>query len=161
MQEITHNLFVGELVDFMVAIPEEMAFVHATQTIHYTKMGWDRTHNKPDKEHPNYIVFEEPNSISLNWVDGGAFLYKMSGPETFIKVLDFIDKRIKDKKVLVHCDQGMSRGPTIGLLYLAKRAKTISDESFDDAYSEFIKIYPDYNPGGIAEYVRDNWDQIK
>lgn len=61
-------------------------------------MGWNREFNKPDKNHPNYIVWEKDNRLSLNWVDGQAFLYNWSGPQTFIRVLGFIDKWINGKK---------------------------------------------------------------
>lgn len=154
------NLYVGSIFDLNQTGGQGWAFVHATQTIHYRILGWDRKYNKPDKNHPNYILYEEGNRLSLNWVDGEAFLYSWSGPETFIKVLDFIDKQIGNRKVLVHCDQGESRGPTTGLLYLAKRSGTIPCESFLVAKREFTKIYPSYLPGGIGEYVAMNWGKI-
>ncbi len=68
--------------------------MHATQTIHYKILGWNRTTNKPNNNHPNYIYFEEGNRVSLNWVDGAAYLYNKSGEKTFIKILYFIDKWI-------------------------------------------------------------------
>lgn len=154
------NLCISSIFDLAQTNDQDWAFVHATQTIHYKLLGWDRRFNKPDKNHPNYIFYEEDNRLSLNWVDGEAFLYKWSGPETFVKVLNFIDKWIKDKKVLIHCDQGQSRAPTIGLLYLAKRMKTIPDDSFISAKNEFIKLYPHYLPGGIGNYVNDKWKEI-
>lgn len=160
MKEITNNLYVGSLADYQYASTTDFAFVHATQTIHYQIMNWDRRFNKPDKNHPNYIVWEKENRLSLNWVDGAAHLYNWSGTETFIKVLDFVDKWIKNKKVLIHCDQAISRSPNLGLLYLAKRGKTIPNSSYNDAYREFIKLYPNYQPGGIGDYVNMHWNVI-
>ena len=154
------NLFIGCLTDLAQTNEQDWAFIHATQTIHYKIFGWDRTINKPDKNHPNYIYYENYNHVSLNWVDGAAYLYNWSGVETFIKVLDFIDKWIQKKDILINCDQGQSRSPTIGLLYLAKRAKIISNDSFISAKKEFIEIYPYYSPGGIGEYVQKNWNEI-
>jgi hypothetical protein len=46
-------------------------------------------------------------------------------------------------------------------LYLTKRAKTISNTSYRDAYNDFIDIYPQYSPSGIADYVSIHWDEIK
>ena len=154
------NLFIGTLYDLSQTNNQEWAIVHATQTIHYQIFGWNRTTNKPGKNHPNYIYYEEDNRISLNWVDGAAHLYNWSGVETFIKILNFIDKWIPKKNVLVHCDQGQSRSPTLGLLYLAKRAKIISNDSFLAAKKEFIQYYFLYLPGGIGEYVEENWNEI-
>jgi hypothetical protein len=155
------NLYIGAITDLAQVNYQDWAVIHATQTIHYKIFNWDRKFNKPNKNHPNYIYYEEGNRFSLNWVDGSAFLYEWSGPETFIKVLNFIEKWIQNKKVLIHCDQGQSRSPTLGLLYLSKRAKLIPSQSFDFARNEFVKIYPYYLPSGIGDYVKTKWDNIQ
>jgi len=155
------NLFIGTTDDLCQTNDQDWAFVHATQTIHYKIFGWNRTTNKPNRKQPNYIFYEENNLISLNWVDGAAHLYNWSGVETFNKVLDFIEKWNRQRKILIHCDQGQSRSPTLGLLYLAKRLKSIPNDSFGDAKNEFMKIYPNYLPGGIGDYVAQNWNEIK
>ena len=155
------NLYISPLSDLNQRNEDDWVFVHATQTIHYQLFGWDRKHNKPNKNHSNYIIYEKDNHLSLNWVDGKAFLYNWSGPETFVKVLNFIDKWIKSRKVLIHCDQGQSRAPTLGLLYLAKRLRTISNESFTLAKKEFVELYYSrYTPGGIGDYVNHKWKEI-
>ena len=161
LQLLDTNLYVGDKSNANLFSNTEWAVVHATQTIHYQIMGWDRKYNKPPKNHPNYIVYEDDNRLSLNWVDGAARLYNWSGLETFINVLDFIDKWIESRKIYIHCDQGFSRSPSLALLYLAKRAELISGNSFMDAKADFVKIYPNYNPGGIAEYINLNWNEIK
>lgn len=155
------KIFIGTINDLYQTNDQDWAFVHATQTIHYQIFGWNRTTNKPNKNHLNYIFYEKDNRLSLNWVDGAAHLYNWSGIDTFIKILDFIEKWINQRKVFVHCDQGQSRSPTLGLLYLAKRLKTISNESFLSAKSDFIKMYPNYIPSGIGEYVEQKWNEIK
>jgi len=147
------NLYIGSILGLQQIDYKNWAYVHATQTIHYKIMGWDRKYNKPDRHHPSYIIYEKENRFSLNWVDGAAHLYEWSGPKTFIKVLDFIDKWIIKRNVLIHCDQGQSRAPTLGLLYLAKRLKTIPNDSFISAKNSFMNTYPNYIPAGIGEYV--------
>lgn len=155
------NLYVGDISDNENINDSEWAVVHATQTIHYRYFGWNRTSNKPDRNHPNYIVYIKENHMSLNWVDGPAHLYKWSGAETFIKILDFIDKWIIERKVLIHCDQGYSRSPTLCLLYLSKRKRMITNEAYSKAKIEFMKLYQDYNPSGIGNYINDNWALIE
>lgn len=154
------NLYVGNIEDISHINDDEWAVVHATQTIHYKIFNWNRTTNKPNKEHPNYIVYENNNRLSLNWVDGPAHLYKWTGNDTFISILDFIDKWIGERKILVHCDQAFSRSPSVCLLYLAKRTTLIPSNSFVEAMNEFLKIYPQYSPGGIGDYLKENWDLI-
>jgi hypothetical protein len=154
------NLFIGTMNDIAQTNDRDWAFVHATQSIHYKIFGWNTTTNKPNKDHPNYIFYEKDNRVSLNWVDGAAHLYNWSGVETFNKILDFIEKWSNQRKVLIHCDQGQSRAPTLGVLYLAKRLKIIPDDCFISAKNEFIKLYPNYLPSGIGDYVNDKWEKI-
>jgi len=154
------NLYVGSLLDSEYFFKDNWAVVHATQTVHYKLLGWDKTTNKPDKNHEHYIYFENESKLSLNWVDGAPHLYKWSGTETFNKILDFIDKWINEKNVLVHCDQGFSRSPSLCLLYLAKRANILSKDSFEEARRDFVEVYPEYIPGRLAKYINNNWHSL-
>lgn len=114
MIEIDRGLYVGAITELDKFSLMDDAIVPATQTIHYKIMGWDRKYNKPPKDHSNYNIWEKENRLSLNWVDGAAYLCKWSGPEIFIRVLDFVDKWIPSKKVFIHCDQGFSRRSRVG-----------------------------------------------
>lgn len=152
------NIYVGGLLD-VIHTDNKWAFVHATQTVHYKMLGWNRKNNKPDKSHPNYLYLRTNYHLSLNWVDGRPELFEWYGPSGFSYILDFIES-CQDKKILVHCDSGISRSPSIVLLYLAKRLTRIPTQSFLDAKREFMYIYPAYNPGGIATYIECNWNKI-
>jgi len=155
------KLYVGAITDQHIgAGNSDWAVVHATQSVHYPLMGWDRKLNKPPRNHAHYIIYAQDDRLSLNWVDGAAHLYEWSGTETFIRVLDFMDKWYPTKNILVHCDQGQSRAPTVALLYLAKRLKNIPADSFEEARRAFITQYPHYAPSGIANYVAANWRTI-
>jgi hypothetical protein len=160
MKEISQNLYLGSRNDLRNFSLADDAFVHATQTTHYEIRGWDILFNPPRKNHPNYLFWVKENRLSLNWVDGEAYLFDLNGPEIFIRVLDFIDKWIDDRKVFVHCDMGISRSPSIGLLYLAKRKNLITNKSFASAMSEFQMIYPIYKPKGIGDYINQHWFDI-
>ena len=59
----------------------------------------------------------------------------------------------KDTATLIHCDQGLSRAPTLAYAYLAKRGYLHSEE-------EFRAVYPDWAPGGIWEWLTQNWDSL-
>ena len=153
------NLYVGGILDFR-QLREGWAAVHACQTIHYKRFGWS-IHNRPPKDHPHYLMHESGQRMTLNWVDGGAHLYEWFGWEGMIRVLDFIDRQIKaGLNVLVHCDDGFSRSPTVALMYAAKRAKIISSLSYEQAKKDFLELYPKYSPGGIGDFVKANWDLI-
>lgn len=162
MKKVYKNLYIGSIDDFHSLDPKskDWAFVHATKTVHYNVFGKDLTYNKEERSYDDYLYYAEDNRLSLNWMDGPAIFYEPGGIKVFEEALDFIDKWITERKVLVHCDQGVSRSPTLTLTYLAKRTDKLPNNSFEKAKDKFIKIYPDYFPGGIKEYVSNNWDKI-
>ena len=160
---IKGRLFVGGMDDFHAANLAETAILSACQTVHYRYMGWDHKNHKPDRKSPEYIVMERENLMSINWVDADdPKLFEWAGVESFIRALDFIEKWIGKKLVLVHCDKGLSRAPIVCLLYMAKRAGKISNDSYDEAGTDFIEIMPEIEPGlGIDGFVAEHWSEIK
>lgn len=151
------NIYVGDSADSQLRHDPAWAVVNTAKTIHCKIMGWGSV---TPKDHPNYLSFEKDQLLSFNWVDGNSHLYKMSGPEAFTRALDFIERWYANKKILINCDQGHSRSPTVALLYLSKRLHVISNESFAQAREEFQSLYPAYAPSGIAEFVTSNWSEI-
>lgn len=155
------NLYTGSMFDLPLTDEKEWAFVHATQTVHYKILGWDKKEFLPGTGHPHYFLYEKDNHLSLNWAAGRKETYDQCGVRAFSKILDFMSKWIPVKKVLVHCDKGASRSPTVCLIYLSKRCSLIPDDSFESARDEFIKLYPEYIPDSIGEYVSKNWKKIR
>lgn len=152
MQKLLDGLYVGGYDDYM-RFDQGTAILSATKKVHSMVLG---ALNKND---PKYISAEIGNyRMLLNWVDGPKHLYDWSGPETFTRALDFISRNISGG-VLVHCDQGLSRSPTLCMAYLGKRVRP--GTSFDNALNAIYDMYPQYQPGGILDYVRDHWNEIK
>jgi hypothetical protein len=72
--------------------------------------------------------------------------------------LGAIDRHIGEFKVLVHCNQGLSRSPSIALLYLLKHTDALGSQDPAAALLAFRRLYPPYAPAqGMADYVRLNW----
>lgn len=151
------NLYMGTIFDLSETNEDEWAYIHATQTMHYNILGWDKNKFSPDKKHPDYYIYEKNNHLSLNWIAGRT---EIGGVETFVKILDFISKWIKIRKVFVHCDKGHSRSPAICMLYLSKRMNLFPKNSYASAKTEFIKLYPEYKSSSIGEKIRRNWNKI-
>lgn len=160
---IKSRLSVGGIDDFNTIDLRVNAVLSACQTVHYRYMGWDRKKNKPDRASPEYLVMENGNLMSINWVDADdPKLFEWGGVDVFIQALDFIDKWWGKRHILVHCDKGKSRGPMVCLLYLAKRVRKISNNSYDEAAVDFLEIMQDIDPGlGIEGFVANHWDEIK
>jgi protein-tyrosine phosphatase len=119
---------------------------------------------KPSNKDKNYIIFTKDNdTMSVNFVDASDpkyYNYQNNGTKVFGQILDFMDIN-KDKKVLVNCNHGQSRSPSLVLLYLAKRLNLLSKNSFEEAKKDFMQIYPNYSPAlGIQLFLGQNWNYI-
>ena len=67
---------------------------------------------------------------------------------------------VKIKKVLVHCNRGMSRSPTIALLYLLKHTNALPNASLQEALGRFRELYPPYAPArGVALFTQKYWQE--
>jgi predicted protein tyrosine phosphatase len=74
--------------------------------------------------------------------------------------LAFVDRALKSGgRVLVHCNQGESRAPGIGLLYLVMHTEAFPHSTLAEAEASFNRIYPGYSPkGGIRGFLQAHWE---
>ena len=160
MKEIYKNLYVGSEYDYEINPRsfDDWFVVHACkEPFHRQALGY--TGRAAPKDSPHYLfLYDIHNHLILNIVD-------TPDPRFFSDVM--IDEAIKycleglskQKKVLIHCNQGESRAPTIALMVLKKLNTTPSD--FDDAVDFLSSVYESYNPNnGILEYARNRWDSL-
>lgn len=157
MIEVFSNLYIGTVDDyeFRVKSQEGWSVVHACkEPYHRRELGY--TSRAAPKDHPEYLIAKRENRLILNLVDAPdpAYISK----EIIDAALEFIRKGLSEgRKVLVHCNLGESRSPSIGLLYLAIYTEKLSKE-FAIAENEFRQIYPSYNPGaGMKGFLVQNW----
>jgi predicted protein tyrosine phosphatase len=156
MIEITRNLFIGTANDYETQVKgkENWTTIHACKEPYHRQALRYMGRSAP-KEHPEYYFAVRENRLILNLIDANTSNYI---PKIIIdKALNYIDNSLKsNKKCLVHCNQGQSRSPSIGLLYLAQNKLLPND--FNSAEKEFKKIYPFYNPNnGIRDFIKKNW----
>ncbi|MFA5781849.1 MAG: dual specificity protein phosphatase [Bacteroidales bacterium] len=158
MIKVFENLFVGNDEDCNSMMNEGWAVIHACK-IHCHQKAVSYKGNLKST-HPNYLIYERYNHLFLNMVDMEQELLPLYTNPIMKAAMSFIDKHISDKKVLIHCNQGISRSPSIALLYLA-RIEKIANDTFNNAVIDFKKKYPLYNPGkGILMYMNKNWRTI-
>ncbi len=134
----------------------KIAIVHACkEPCHRHAVGYqDRS---LDSGHPHYLWLEKPHHLYLNMIDPPAPLFK---PESFAAFFRFVDREITQRPVLIHCNKGESRAPSLTLLYMAKRLGLLPNESYQAAAAAFSAKYP-YKPGkGIATYLEKNWNGL-
>jgi hypothetical protein len=154
--EVFRNLFVGSQEDEATVRRESGWYVvHACkEPYHRQALGY--TGRGAPKDHPEYLVAAREGRLILNLVDADNVAYIPA--EIIDAALVAIHQNISSLRVLVHCNHGFSRSPTIALLYMAKFTDRFRSTNSETAIQEFRRIYPAYAPaGGMAEYVRLNW----
>ncbi|SFN99512.1 dual specificity protein phosphatase family protein [Salegentibacter flavus] len=155
MIEINKNVFVGNSNDYeWNKFESDFYFLQACkEPYHRQALGYKG--RSISDTHPEYLFAYRGNRLILNIVDTDSDKYFSN--ILFEKSLDFIEySQKKGNKILIHCNQGLSRSPSIGLLYLAVNNK-ISNHSFLDAEKDFVELYPDYAPKGIKSFLANNW----
>jgi hypothetical protein len=157
MIEVYPNLYVGTDSDCFFDGRDDWVVVHACKyPCHQKAVGY---HGNLSPTHPNYLVLERGSHLFLNMIDPDTPLFK---PALFDSALSFIDRYLPTRKVLIHCNKGNSRAPSLALLYLAKRARVINSENYATATKDFRTKFPGYQPGrGISIYLTEHWTQIK
>jgi hypothetical protein len=137
------------------AIDASLAIVHACKIpCHRRAVGYT---NNLASSHQHYLVYENGHHLYLNLIDPPQLLFMMPCFEAFLR---FVDREIAEREVLIHCNQGESRAPSLALLYMAKRLWLLPSESYDEAAESFRSQFT-YRPGeGIKRWLTANWQRI-
>lgn len=159
MQKLSDNLYVGSQDDCKIGhcMKPKHAVVHCVKDPCHSRVARTR---KLDKQHANYLAFEFPGDLYLNMIDPDKPLFQ---PGTFERFMDFMRRHRDDEQVLIHCNQGHSRAPSLAMLWLAKGLHEIPDESYDVARDSFEKKFPEMmntEGKGIETYMREHWNEI-
>lgn len=154
--EVYPRLWVGGDEEYeKVKDREGWAFVRAAK---YGPGGHQQTlnyHTLAAPEGKNKYTVRRGNLLALNLLDldDPNFI-----PDSLVEsALSFIGEKLGEgKKVLVSCNHGHSRGPSIALLYL----RSIGEMPYSFVWAEKIYrvLYQAYEPSqGIRQYLRMRW----
>jgi len=161
MIEVHSGLFVGDDIDYIrhVARQAGWAVVHACKLPYHKELLGNHTAGAP-QNHPEYYLARRDDVLFLNIVDApqGRFFSKEHLIDPTLSFLDEMNER--GMPVLIHCNQGESRSPSLALLYMAARLRALPTESLAAAEAAFRPLYPMYSPKpGIREHLLQYWDQ--
>lgn len=162
MVEIWPGLHIGNEADFEQGVrhKNDWSVVHACKEPYHREALGYRGRGAP-KEHPEYLLAKRGARLILNLVDveDPSFIRK----EIIDHALAFTYEALTaGRRVLIHCNQGASRSPTIGLLYLLARTDRLQARTFDEAEAEFRNLYPAYVPAsGMREFARLHFEQYR
>ena len=155
-QEVHERLSFGDQASCTHTIDGSLAVVHACkEPCHRRAVGYaTRT---IAKTHPSYLVHERGHHLYLNLIDPAQPLFMMPSFEAF---LSFVDREIKERDLLIHCNQGESRAPSLALLYMAKRLGSLPNDSYATAAAAFRRQFA-YSPGlGVSDWLTTHWQQL-
>ena len=154
------KLFVGNQQDYENGtFTDDYSFVLAAkEPFHRATLQY--TGRAADKTDPEYLFARRDNKLILNLVDAPK-------PEFFDKriidtALEFIDEQLNaGRNVMIVCNQGESRSPSIAMLYIATKCLSeVGGVKFVDYEAVFMNTYPSYNPGaGIRAFMKQHWNE--
>ncbi|PCI98748.1 MAG: hypothetical protein COB14_07575 [Alphaproteobacteria bacterium] len=136
---------------------KKYAVVHACkEPCHRQAVGYSA--KSLNSDHPLYLSFEKDNQLFLNMIDPPVPLFKL---ESFKIFLEFVGRKIENKQpILIHCNQGQSRAPSLAMLCMAKGLNLLPNDSYAAARTAFEEKFP-YTPGkGISQFLEKNWQSI-
>jgi predicted protein tyrosine phosphatase len=149
MKEIYKNLFIGTDYDCNPSL--DFAVIHACKTCHQKALGYTKSLNPM---HPHYLIYEKETNLFLNLVDmPNELLPKLHTSINDIRLCSLLNTYINKQKIIIHCNQGMSRSPSIGLVYLAKIGAINKKIHIEMQKLIFYQLYPEYNPGKGIVYI--------
>lgn len=157
MIEIYPNLFVGSQEDFEANPTKflEWRVVHACKEPYHRKALGYTGRGAPQNSPYYYYLYDKYGHLILNIVDTNS-------PDFFND--EMIDEAVRycleglenNQKVLIHCNQGESRAPSLGLLVMRKTG--FFGDDFEKSVDVYRKIYPLFNPkSGIYLYIKKRW----
>lgn len=164
MREVFKNLWICNQNDQIIS-PYPNPFETEWAAVFAAKEPWHRnelqyTGRACDKSHPEYLMAKRGSRLILNLVD--APKAEFFDKRIIDAALNFIGEQLEaGRKVAVVCNEGRSRSASICLLYLIKHG-IIKGDTLDDCEAEFLKVYPEYNPGtGMRGFVKEHWKSYK
>ena len=160
MNQVYKDVFVGDDSDFAkVKDKEGWSILRACKEGdggHRSVLGYT---SQGAPKNSDYLFVKKKDILSLNLIDTHDPDFVPT--ELIEEALKFIkDERAKDKKVLIACNAGVSRSPSIALLYLYEEGKL--PKAYNQAIRMFRKLYPKYDPSaGIHIFTRRKISQIR
>jgi len=124
MVEVHTRLNVGNGESCRAGSPG-FAVVHAFKSpCHQNSVGY---RGSLPSHHPNYLWLQRPQDLYLNLIDPPVPLFKI---ESFSCFLTFATTHYGNgATVLIHCNQGESRAPSLALLFLGNPCTSLQAAS--------------------------------
>jgi predicted protein tyrosine phosphatase len=163
MIQVHPSLWIGSAADYESKVITGNALDRAGWAVvqaakdpyHRAALGYT-TRNAP-KSNPEHLVAQRGNRLILNMIDAAYPAAFNAG--AIHQALSFTAKSLATGlTVLIHCNQGRSRSPSLAMLYLHATTAAYDSLSFQQAESRFMATYRAYAPAaGIRTFVANHW----
>ena len=158
MIEVHPGLFVGPQVEYETRVRHETgwAVVQACKEPYHREAVGSMS-PMPPEGHPEYLIARRDSRLCLNLLDAP------DPADISAEVMDaavaFIHEHLMARgRVFLHCQMGMSRSPSIAMLFLGTHTDRLPTGSFDAALLKFSDIYPPFSPRpGVLGFLRNRW----
>lgn len=129
-------------------------------SIRAAKYPWhnELTGGVSNKSSPEYLFARRGNSLILNLVDAEKpeFISKIC----IDKAIEMMELYVSTKSIVVQCNEGFSRSPSIVFLYLVKNKIITGD--LKTALASFYVMYPKYRPGkGMFGFIKNHFEEYR
>lgn len=120
---------------------------------------WAEATGVVKRGHSEYLMKENGRRLYLNMIDPDEPVFEL---ELFERALSWMELKWRGgAEVLIHCNKGVSRSPSLALLLLA-RLGLVDGRSYDCAWDSaplsFVSVY-EPRPG-IEKWLRENWRKL-
>lgn len=139
-------------------VHREMAVIHACKSPCHQRAV--RYSGSLDETHPNYLSLVRDDQLFLNLIDPPTTMFRLESFDVFMRFAS--EHYSAGRGLLIHCNQGVSRGPSLALVFMAKKLAAVEPGSFEAARRSFGKRYKKYIPSsGIEEFLKTHWEKIR
>lgn len=156
--EVSEDLFVGPLHAYEATVRHQAGWwvVHAAADPFHREFAAEALLSKADAGHPEYWFAQRGHRLSLHLHDAGQDLNLPRA--IFERAVGHVRDGLAARcRVLIHCNQGVSRSPTVALFSLLA-LKRIRPKSDGEVFSELERVYPPVSLGlAMKAEVRRHW----
>lgn len=161
MIHIFQNIYCGNENDaYQVLNSDDWAILHCCKNPFHKRMVGYKGNLPPN--HPDYKYKINGRRMALNLVDMDTFStnFVEFNHDMFKAAFCFLDSFQGKHNILIHCNQGESRGPSLTMLYL-KHLAYFDEKDFSKAFNEFKLLYPNYRPKlNIFKNIEILWNRF-
>ena len=156
MKQVAPNIWVGSEADFkqLDQYGTEWAVLFGAKDPWHRQFVGYTGRSAPDG--PERLWARRDKRMALNLIDGPDPKYVTRA--MIDAGIAFLDEQVQaieaPNQILIACNQGQSRAPTLAMLFLAPTL----GPTFDEAEAKFRELYPEYAPNqGIRDFARIHW----